>query len=170
MAQLVFEFVSDDLHAVVEAIERVIGRTPYRCELARDFLDYEPCESFASAIAAMQNGGAVSVVLRPTLDNIRYALVNEPYFNNSKVRGWFGTIEYTETNYETIWNTLLSVKKLEVACLGSEEGVELDELEQITKDNFPWASHWLVLGAVRSTNGEWYFQRGPNYFPSTKAV
>lgn len=123
MAQLVFEFVSDDLSAVVGAIERVIGRAPYRCELARKFLDYQPCESLTSAIAAMQQGGAVSLVLRPKLDNVRYALVNEPCFNGAKRLGWLGTIEYTDTDYEAIWNTLLSIGKLAVACLGLEEGV-----------------------------------------------
>jgi hypothetical protein len=169
MAQLVFEFVSDDLSAVIEAIEQVIGCAPYHCELARKVLEYEPCESLAFAISAMRRGAAVSVVLRPKLDNIRYALVNQPYFNGTKLRSWFGTIECTDTDYEVIWNTLLSVKRLEVACLGAEEGVEFDELEHITKDNFPWESPWLVVGAIRGTNGEWCLQRGLNYFSTTKS-
>jgi hypothetical protein len=170
MAQLVFEFVSDDLNGVVEAIRKVIGRAPYRCELARKFLDYEPCNSFDSAISVMRDRGGVSVVMRPKRDNIRYALVNEPHFNGTKLRSWFGTIEYTDTDYGIIWNTLLSVKTLEVACLGSEEGVEIDELEQVTKANFPWESPWLVVGAVRSDAGEWHIQRGPNYFPPRSPV
>jgi len=41
MAQLVFEFVSDDLAAVVRAITRVIDPGLCRCEVAQKFLDYE---------------------------------------------------------------------------------------------------------------------------------
>src|SRR5215469_3477929 len=163
MAQLVFEFVSDDLAAVVRAIKRVIDPGLCRCEVAQKFLDYEQCDNFDSAISDLQAGHAVSVVLRPETKAIRYALVNEPYFNGSKCPGWFGTIEYTELDYAPVWDHLLNEDGLRVVCLGFEEGVELDDMQQLSPEEFPWRSERLVVAAVRNRAGEWHTQRGSGY-------
>jgi len=166
MAQLVFEFVSHDIDAVAAAVKKVVGATPLGCQIARKFLTYEPSASFDGAIAEMRDGGAVSVVVRPNVGNIRYVLVNEPHFNGTKMPAWFGTIEYTDTDYARIWNELLAMENLQVVCLGTEEGVELDDMEHLCGAEFPWADGWLVVGAVRNSTGTWDIRRGSTYFPS----
>jgi hypothetical protein len=171
MAQLVFEFISDDLAAVVSAVERVIDPRLCRCEVAYKFLDYEQCDNFDSAVSALRTSQAVSVVLRPDLMTIRYALVNEPHFNKTKQPGWFGSIEYTDFDCSPVWNKLLDEKGLQVVCLGFEEGVELDGMQQLTAEDFPWGSEWLVVGAVRNSAGAWHIQHGSGdgfkHFPPT---
>ena len=166
MAQLVFEFVSHDIDAVATAVKKVVGATPQGCQIAREFLDYEPCASFDDAIAVMRAGEAVSVSVRPAVENIRYALVNEPHFDGSKLAAWFGTIEYTSTDYAHIWDELLTVESLRVVCLGAEEGVDLDDVEHLCAAVFPWDDFCLVIGAVRDSTGAWEIRRGSNYFPS----
>jgi hypothetical protein len=163
MAQLVFEFVSDDLTALVGAVERVMDPCLCRCEVAYNFLDYERCDNFDSAVSELRTGRAISLVLRPDTKPIRYALMNEPRFNETKLPGWFGTIEYTEFDCSPVWNQFLKEKGLRVACLGFEEGVELDEMQQLTPEEFPWRSEWLVVGAVRNSAGEWQIQHGSGY-------
>ncbi len=74
-----------------------------------------------------------------------------------------GTIEYTDTDYSRIWDELLRMP-LQLACLGFEEGVELDLMENLVSDEFPWNAPELVLGAVRDSSGAWDVRRGVNYF------
>jgi hypothetical protein len=172
MAQLVFEFVSDDLTAVLNAVERIMDPRLCRCEVAYKFLHYEQCDDFDSAVSALRTSHAVSVVLRPNTSTIRYALLNLPHFKESKRPGWFGTIEYTEFDCSTIWSQLLNENGLQVLCLGFEEGVELDDMQQLTPEEFPWESDWLVVGAVRNSAGAWQIRHGSGYgfkhFPPTK--
>ena len=78
--------------------------------------------------------------------------------------GCMGTIEYTRYNYLHIWDGLLDVDGLQIACLGSEEGIEFS-VNQLTAETFPWQDRCLVIGAVRSPAG-WVLKRGPNYFPA----
>ena len=171
MAQLVFEFISDDLSPVIRAVQRVIEPRLCRCEVAYKFLDYEQCGNFDSAVSALRTRHAVSVVLRPAMKTIRYALVNEPHFNQTKQPGWFGSIEYIDFDCSSVWNQLLNEKGLQVVCLGSEEGVELDDMQQLTAEDFPWESEWLVVGAVRNSVGAWQIQHGSGdgfkHFPAT---
>lgn len=134
-----------------------------RCEVAHNVLDYGQCDDFDSAISDLRNRQAVSVVLRPETKTFIYALVNEPHFNGSKRPGWFGTIEYTEIDYAPVWKQLLNERGLRVVCLGFEEGVELDEMEQLSPEQFPWRSEWLVIGAVRNGAGDWQIHRGSGY-------
>jgi hypothetical protein len=171
MAQLVFEFVSDDLSAVISAIEQIVEPRLCRCEVAYKFLEYEQCADFDSAVSALRTRHAVSVVLRPETKPTRYALVNVPHFNRSKLPGWCGTIECTEFDCSQVWNQLLSEKGLQVASLGFEEGVELDDMQQLTPEEFPWGSERLVVGAVRNSAGKWQIQHGSGdgfkHFPPT---
>jgi len=166
MAQLVFEFLSSDLEAVALAVKQVIEPIHHDCQLTHKFLDYQRCASFDEGIAMMRAGGAVSVSVQPSAGDIRYALVLQPHFNGAKLPAWFGTIEYTKTDYEHIWDALLAMEKIQVVCLGAEEGVELDGMEHLGSSEFPWNDYSLILGAVRNSAGEWDIRRGPNYFPS----
>ncbi len=163
MAQLVFEFVSHELDTVVTAIKRIVGETPKSCEIARTFLEYKPCAIFEEAISIMRMGEAVSAVLRPEVRNVRYVLINKPFFNGTKLPGWLGTIEYTGMDYKRIWDELLGVQ-LQLACLGNEEGVPLDAMEQLVSTEFPWEAPELVIGAARDNKGEWDIRHGSNYF------
>ena len=63
-----------------------------------------------------------------------------------------GTIEIAVENWSFVWDDLLANPNLLFVCVGDPEGVELCD-EQISVDSFPWAEWPLVVGAVRSTEG-----------------
>lgn len=88
MAQLVFEFVAQDLNAVLMAAEPFVGATPKSCEIAHTFLNYEPCATFEDAISKIRAREAVSAVFRPEGLTVRYVLINEPQFDGAKIPGW----------------------------------------------------------------------------------
>lgn len=166
MAQLVFAFTSYDIEAIAAAVKSVVPNDASDCRMARRLLEYEPCACFDDGVAALRDGSAISVIVRPDAAKVRYGLLNQPRLNGAKLDVWFGTIEYTDTDYAWIWNELLSIESLQIACLGFEEGVELDNMEHQSIAEFPWADRSLVIGAVRSESGQWDIRRGTQYFPS----
>jgi hypothetical protein len=163
MAQLVFEFVGQELDAVVSAVTRLLGDAPKICEVAPTTLEYKPCSDFDEAISAIRSRRAVSAVFRPHSSHIRYAVINEPKFNGTNTAGWFGCIESTSVDYKSIWDELLG-SSLDVVCLGFEEGVELDRMEHLVHTEFPWTAPELVIGAVRGGSGDWDIRNGAAYF------
>jgi hypothetical protein len=70
-----------------------------------------------------------------------------------------GTVEYLGYQYVGIWNLLVDVEGLEFACLGAEEGVELEN-KNMTVGTFPWADPFLVVGAFRGPD-RWAIRSGP---------
>lgn len=102
MPQLVFEFTSAEIDAVITAVRHIIRDTRYECEMAQRFLQYESCSSFLDGAEALRSGVAVAVVLRPNasrLAHVRYVLLNSPRFNGAKLDAWLGAIEYISPNW-----------------------------------------------------------------------
>ena len=93
---------------------------------------------------------------------IRYALVTCPYFAGQQRSSYMGTIEYLGDDYKTLWDLILTVPGLTFACLGFEEGVELDD-SALNHETFPWDQWPLVVGALRDPSGlqQWMIRQGP---------
>jgi hypothetical protein len=164
MPQLVFEFWSQEIQPVVEAIERVLDARPTRNAAATKSLQYEPTQHGLDWAAHQISAGQLSSFsLHPLNGGIRYALLNGPGIGGDKRPGYMGTIEYTLPDYIHIWNELLQVNGLGMVCLGHEEGLEFTD-EQFTPEDFPWHDNVLVIGAVRSPIGDWIQKPGRNYF------
>jgi hypothetical protein len=166
MPQLVFEFWSQEVDPIVEAIRRVLGSCPTKNVAAGHSLQCEPTQQGLDwAAHQFSRGELTSFRLHPQNSGIRYALLIGPDFGGDKRPGYMGTIEYTRADYHHIWSGLLEVDGLRLVCLGYEEGVEFTG-EQLTAETFPWDDQFLVIGAVRSRVGDWIQKHGPNYVAS----
>jgi hypothetical protein len=166
MPQLVFEFWSQEIEPVVEAIKLILDGHPTENHAAPHSLHYEPVQQGLDWAAQQVYAGHIaSFVARPKSGGIRYAMLNGPNIGSDKRPGYMGTIEYTQGDYTNIWNRLLDVDGLKMVCIGSEEGVEFSR-DQPPDETFPWDDSFLVIGAVRGRVGEWTIKQGPNYFPA----
>ena len=171
--QLVYEFGASELEPVLEAIQRAVGNMPYdvRC-LPNDSDSYGPTDdSLASAAFKLKEGVIPSFTLRPKNGLIRYALVICPFFDGQPLSLYLGTIEYLGDDYRNIWNLLLGIPGLKVACLGFEEGVEIED-SMLSVECFPWSEWPLVIGALKvhqSGAGPWTIKEGPEMKWFTKA-
>jgi hypothetical protein len=166
MPQLVFEFWSQEIEAVVEAITRVLDGSPTENEIAPASLRYEPTQKGLDwGVTQVRTGLVVSFVLRPENGAIRYAMLNGPDVGGVQRPGYMGTIEYTRNDYIQIWSRLLGVDGLRIVCLGFEEGVEFNR-DHLETETFPWDDSFLVIGAVRSREGDWIMKHGSSYFPA----
>jgi len=162
--QLVFEFGSKQLPPTVEAVRRVIGTLACNIEcLPKGSDTNEPTDdSLESAAVKLEMGAISAFTVRPQGGPIRYALVLSPFFEGQPLSLYLGTIEYTGENYAPIWELLLGTSGLTVACLGYDEGVDLQD-GQLTVETFPWKEWPLVIGALRdgSDSQSWIVREGP---------
>ncbi len=182
MAQLVFEFWSLEIEPVVDAINRILDGCPTKngFDIASPKYQSTP-KGLDWGAEQLRTGDIGNFLLEPRTGSIRYALLFGPqdgcqrtpldyvnmfsWYKSAGTRpGYMGTIEYTRYNYLHIWDGLLDVDGVQIACLGSEEGIEFS-VNQLTAETFPWQDRCLVIGAVRSPAG-WVLKRGPNYFPA----
>jgi len=76
-----------------------------------------------------------------------------------------GTIEWLEDKWQWLWDFLLNQAGLRFACLGFEEGVELEDAK-LTVETFPWHEWPTVVGALRldpAASGDWIIRSNPNF-------
>ncbi|HTQ58826.1 MAG TPA: hypothetical protein VMI32_01275 [Candidatus Solibacter sp.] len=162
--QLVFEFGSDKVSTVVEAIRRAVGDVPYDMTcLPASGTEYVPTnDTLESAETKLAKGDISAFSLHPREGMVRYALILKPYFDGQSLSLYLGTVEYTGRNYEPIWDSLLATQGLAFVCLGLEEGIELTD-DQLTLETFPWTSWSLVIAALRDPPGSatWTTREGP---------
>jgi hypothetical protein len=162
--QLVYEFGAQQLEPVVDAIQRALGSTQYLMKCMQNDSDtYELTEdSFSSATLKLKEGALTSFSMHPNDGLIRYALVTRPFFAGQQLSAYLGTLEYLGDDYKTLWNLILSVQGLCVACLGFEEGVELED-KILHTGTFPWNQWPLVISALRDPPGsqQWTIRQGP---------
>lgn len=162
--QLVYEFGAKELEPVVEAIQHVLSGAPYLIScLPNDSDTYSPTEdSLAAAASKLKKGDLASIAVNPKPGLIRYGLITCPFFDGQQRTIYLGTIEYIGDDYKTLWNLILGVPGLSVACLGFDEGVELDD-SALSIETFPWDRWPLVIGALRDPSGlqQWVIRQGP---------
>jgi hypothetical protein len=162
--QLVFEFGSKQLSPTIEAIRRTIGTLSYKIEcLPKGSDTNEPTDdSLESAAVKLEMGDISAFTVRPQGGPIRYALVLSPFFEGEPLSLYLGTIEYTGENYAPIWDLLLGTPGITIACLGYDEGVELQD-GRLSVETFPWKDWPLVIGALRdgSDSRSWIIREGP---------
>ena len=162
--QLVYEFGAKELQPIMEAIRRALSDAPYAVKcLPNDSDTYSQTEdSLESAALKLQRGEIASFSLHPENGLVRYALVTCPFFDGQALSVYLGTVEYLGSDYKAIWNQVLGVPGLNVACLGFEEGVELND-SMLSAETFPWNEWPLVVGAIRDQRGHeaWQIKQGP---------
>lgn len=160
MPQWVFEFGSNHLDDVRVAVEGVVDCSSCSIESV-DPLTESLATNLGSAYAQLHQGTIQSLVLRPSLPEIRYILLLPP---RPSLSLWMGTIEYIGADPDWIWQRLLSFKGLFFVCLGRDEGVELQD-EDLSVEGFPWGEWPLVLGAVRKASEpeQWVIGTGPEH-------
>jgi hypothetical protein len=122
-------------------------------------------ENLEAMIAKMVSGAVVSFSLRPQKIKIRYALANAPFLAGENRDGWFGTIEYLDSDYESLWTLILSVPGLQLACIGLDEGPGFTD-GMMPLGTFPWDDPFLIIGAIKTSDG-WAIRKGPKYFKPT---
>jgi hypothetical protein len=170
--QLVYEFGATAMEPIAEVIQNAMGSTQYtvRC-MPNDSDTYQPtADSLCSAAAKLREGLLASFSLHPVQGLIRYALVVGPFFAGQQRSIYLGTIEYVGDDYQALWEMILRVPGLSVACLGFEEGVELED-KVLSAETFPWNQWPLVIGALRDQSGlqQWTIRAGPEMRWLTKA-
>jgi hypothetical protein len=166
MAQLVFEFWSEEVEPIADAIKLVLDGCPTENRASPKYIHYEPTQQGIDwAVQELHSGRVGSFVLHPLSGSIRYAMLNGPDLHGDKRPGYLGVIEYTHGDYNHIWPRLLNVDGLRMVCLGYEEGVEFKE-NQFAVETFPWDDRFLVIGTVRNRLGDWTVKHGPHYFLS----
>jgi hypothetical protein len=165
--QLVFEFWSQELESAISPIRQSLhGTRTSDFVMLSDTSEYRPTEEGLDAIVAkMVFGAVVSLSLRPENAPIRYALANGSFFGGENRDGWFGTIEYLDSDYESLWTLILSVPGLQLACIGLDEGPEFTD-GMMSLGTFPWDDPALVIGAIRTPCG-WAVRKGRKYFKPT---
>jgi hypothetical protein len=162
--QLVYEFCAKELEPILEVIQRALSDVQYSMKcMPNDSDTYEPSEdSLSSAAFKMKEGVLTSFSLHPINSPIRYTLVTGPFFAGQQLSTYLGTIEYVGDDYKELWNLILNVPGLSFACLGFEEGVELED-SVLSAETFPWNQWPLVIGALRDQAGsqQWMIRQGP---------
>jgi hypothetical protein len=171
--QLVFGFGSPQLAPVEDAVRCAVGKLSYTVEqwvpegaVGKFERTDDSLESAEAKLARLDIYGFSlnsDVISRQRSGvSIRIALVLAPFFDGSRLSVYRGIIEYTEIEFEPIWNLLLETPGLTYACLGFEEGVELED-SQLTLDTFPWRQAPLVIGALRDPADptKWIIREGP---------
>jgi hypothetical protein len=115
-----------------------------------------------SLATQLETGEISSFTLHPEMGMIRYALVLAPFVDGPKRSFYLGTIEDTGKDYQSIWEVLLDTPGLTVACLGYDEGVELED-SHLTVETFPWSEWPLAIGALRDLpeSESWTTREGP---------
>jgi len=108
--------------------------------------------------------------LHPRSGLVRYALAICPFFDGQPRSIFLETIEYLGKGYKPLWNLVLSVPGLSCACVGFEEGVEIED-DKLSVESFPWNQWPLVIGALRDPSGwqPWVIRQGPEMPWFTKA-
>ena len=162
--QLVYEFGAQKLDPVVQVIQLALGSVQYSVQCMHMGSDSsEPTEdSFRSAALKLEDGTLSSFWLHPKDGLIRYAMVTCPFFAGEHLSVYFGTIESLDDDFKTLWDLILSVPELSFACLGFEEGVELEDCD-LSDETFPWNEWPLVIGALPDQSGsrQWTIRHGP---------
>lgn len=170
--QLVYEFGAKEMDPVIDVIHRALSDTPYSVKsLPNDSDTYSPTDDpFATVALKLRQGEIASFSLHPDCGLVRYALATCPGFDGQHLSLYLGTIEYTGNDYKPLWNLILSAPALTVACLGFEEGVEIED-DKLSVESFPWNQWPLVIGAVRdpSVSQSWTIKQGPEMRWFTKA-
>ena len=162
--QLVYEFGAKELEPIVATIHGALGSTHYsvRC-MPNDSDTYDLTEdSLSSAAVRLKEGVLASFSLHPSSGLIRYALVTCPFFAGQQRSSYLGTIEWLGDDCTALWNLILAARGLSVACIGFDEGVELDD-NALSVETFPWNQWPLVIGALRDESGsqQWIIRPGP---------
>jgi hypothetical protein len=162
--QLVYEFGANEVEPVIEVIQQALGDTPYSVKsLPNESDTYSPTDDPLATVALkLRDGQIASFSLHPDGGLVRYALATCPGFDGQPLSLYLGTIEYTGNDYEPLWNLILSAPALTVACVGFEEGVEIED-SMLSVGSFPWNQWPLVVGAVRdaSVSQSWTIKQGP---------
>lgn len=162
--QLVYEFGAKEVEPVIQVIHCALADTSYSVKcLPNDSDTYSPTDdSLASVVLKLQRGDIASFSLHPSGGLIRYALVTCPGFDGRPLSLYLGTIEYTGNDYKPLWNMILSAPALAVACVGFEEGVEIED-DKLSIASFPWSQWPLVIGGIRDPLGSqsWTIKQGP---------
>lgn len=162
--QLIYEFGAKELDPVIEAILRAMGNAQYSVKcMPNDSDTYKPTdESLSSAASKLKEGILTSFSVHPNGGLIRYALVTCPFFAGQQLSDYLGTIEYLGDDYKGLWSLILHVQGLSVACVGFEEGVELED-STLSGETFSWNQWPLVIGALREKSGlqRWMIREGP---------
>jgi hypothetical protein len=156
MAQYVIEFGSENIGPVAHSIQQCLDR-PYElvaCDLHHELAPGEVRGSLADILKGLESGHLGSVTLRNGDARIRYALITSPRLDGCTLNLWIGTIEVGVEDWRFVWDQLLLHDGLKFVCVGAEEGVELTD-GQITAETFPWSEWPLVVGAVKTPDGEW---------------
>ena len=161
--QLVFEFGSSRVGPIAEAIRRVFKPLSYTSRYLPQGSDTEESTQLIldDLTERLEKGEILSFTLYPEDGEIRYALALAPSLDETKRSFYLGTIEYTGNDYQSIWEVLLDTPGLTVACLGYDEGVELED-SHLTAETFPWSEWPLAIGALRPSESEsWTTREGP---------
>lgn len=163
--QLVYEFGATEVDPVVDVIRRALGVTRYSVYIQPTETDGYSLthDSLATVATTLRDGQIASFSLHPDAsDLIRYSLVTCPGFDGQPLSLYLGTIEYTGDDYKPLWELILNVPTLAVACIGFEEGVEIED-SMLSAETFPWDQWPLVIGAVRESScaQPWIIKQGP---------
>ncbi len=95
----------------------------------------------------LKSGKNASLIARPRGPGIKYFLIVAPGFNKQALSLWMGTVESTDPEWHSLWDSLLTHKGFRFVCLGLEEGVELED-RHLTEATFPWTEWPAVIGAL----------------------
>jgi hypothetical protein len=119
-------------------------------------------DTLESAAAKLTKGQISSFAAHPSSGIIRYVMINAPGFGGQPRSAFLGTVEFVSDDYRPLWELALASPGIWAACVGFEEGVELDD-SKLTASSFPWSQWPLVIGGVRSdaSDGPWIVHNGP---------
>jgi hypothetical protein len=153
MVQVVIEFGSTTLGPVLDAMVYLIERpSVLEMELRSGGAKVSPATTGAIEGLAQKftDREIAAVTFRTEFDEIRYGLILEPRFHGQDLSMWMGTVELTTKEWRPYWDKLLRFDELAFACVGDEEGVELND-RSLTVSSFPW-NEWPVLAAALRAN------------------
>jgi hypothetical protein len=169
MAQYVFEFGAENLNPIRETILGVAGERPTDLYALRaeDVISLNYSKTDKGIDYEFENLGSgknISIIARFEVIAVKYALVVAPHFNRQNLSLWLGTLESNELDWHSLWTSILVHKGLRFACLGLEEGVEIED-GHLTVDTFPWTAWPIMVGALRVdplASGDWVIKSTPD--------
>lgn len=175
MSLFVIELASLSLDPLVEtlvAIMKSIEPGENKIEILPKDLEYELeyqqwNGTFEETLQKLQKGIFSSILIKPKDETKKFfSMIFAPHFQNENSKPWYGYIE-CRTSYEKInLSEFCKVKGIRFISLSLEDTLDIEDMNNICYDNFPW-EHWRLVEACvakdNDSNCLEKIRRGPVY-------
>ena len=166
-ATVVVQFGSQDANSILQAIQALSGvrRLDVEIASATSGFNYHPSGlNVTDAFELLAADEVQSLLISPAEEQAEFfAMVFCPYFDGDASSYWYGTFELKTGYTDELINTVRQIPRVDFVAVSLEDDLDLSDVEQVTKETFPWAD-WRLIEAVVADGqdlGSQQIKKGP---------